>query len=215
MFPKLGAKQAQCPHAARALSEVTSQLRAVMVCALQRNSSCRTLIFVMWTMSGYVAGGTEMSSADFLYLQIFSLLFLEKGSPHWGRIHRFFCKWVLFSNSTGNWFLLVERQYGWTSQPEKGDYQWGPRDSCLGEKIFLSDGYLDAHRRLKGPSEHRRNGENASGFEGVLPAAEIWSGSYWNLWSTLLQITGLSSSVCYYFNLLFYFLWLFFYLLLF
>lgn len=45
-------------------------------------------------MSGCVAGGTEMSSADFLYFQIFSSLILEKGSPHWGQIYRFFCKWV-------------------------------------------------------------------------------------------------------------------------
>lgn len=60
-------------------------------------------------MSGYVVGGTEMSSADFLYLQIFSLLFLEKGSPDWGRIHRFFCKWVLFSSQTP----LVTDFYWW------------------------------------------------------------------------------------------------------
>lgn len=92
MFPKLGAKQAQDPHAARVLSQVTLGLDSVMVCAFQWNSSCRTLIFVMWSMSGYVAGGTEIASADFLYLQIFSLLILEKGSPQWGQIHRFFCK---------------------------------------------------------------------------------------------------------------------------
>lgn len=92
MFPKLGAKQAQGPHAARVLSQVTLGLDSVMVCAFQWNSSCRTLIFVMWSMSGCVAGGTEIASADFLYLQIFSLLILEKGSPQWGQIHRFFCK---------------------------------------------------------------------------------------------------------------------------
>lgn len=51
-------------------------------------------------MSGCVAGGTEIASADFLYLQIFSLLILEKGSPQWGQIHRFFCKWVLFFSQT-------------------------------------------------------------------------------------------------------------------
>lgn len=58
-------------------------------------------------MSGCVAGGTEMSSADFLYFQIFSSLILEKGSPHWGQIYRFFCKWACFlffsPNSTGDW----------------------------------------------------------------------------------------------------------------
>lgn len=85
---------------------------------------------------------------------------------------------IFFPNSTGDWFPLVERQNGWTSQTEKGDYQWGTRDSCLGEKIFLSGGYLDARRRLTGPSEHKKNGENATGFEGVLPAAEICSGGY-------------------------------------
>lgn len=48
----LGAKQAQGPHAARVLSQVTLGLDSVMVCAFQWNSSCRTLIFVMGACPG-------------------------------------------------------------------------------------------------------------------------------------------------------------------
>ena len=44
---------------------------------------------------------------------------------------------------------------------------------CLGEKFFLSDGYLDAHRRLTEPSDHRINGEKASGFEGGYPELQF------------------------------------------
>lgn len=69
-------------------------------------------------------------------------------------------------NSTGDWFPVVERQYGRSSPPEKWDSQWGPRGLCLSEKFFLSDGCLDAHRRLTEPSEHKTNGEKASGLEG-------------------------------------------------
>lgn len=66
------------------LSEVTILLKAVVLCALQWNSSCGTLIFMMWSMSGYVAGGTEMSFADFLYLQIFFVALFGKGKPSLG-----------------------------------------------------------------------------------------------------------------------------------
>lgn len=106
----------------------------------------------------------------------FWLLSLEKGSPHWGQIHRFCCKWVLvfFPNSTGNWLQVVEKQHDWTYQPEKGDSQGRPRGLCLGGKIFLSDGHLDAHRRLKRPSEHRINREKASGCQGMLLGVALW-----------------------------------------
>lgn len=60
----------------------------------------------------------------------------------------------------------------------KRRFQRRPRGWCLGRKIFLSDGHLDAHRRRKGPSDHRINGEKSSGFEGMLPGAAIWSRGY-------------------------------------
>lgn len=139
MFPKLGAKQAQRLHAARGLSEGTVGLKCHGRCA-RRNSSCATLIFVMWSMSGCVAGGTEMSSADFLYLHIFLLLFLEKGSPYWSRIHRFFCKWVLFCFSPQT-PLVTDFQWWKGSVAEllslNKESRWGPT-GCVSVKRFFS-----------------------------------------------------------------------------
>lgn len=111
MFPKPGAKQAQRTSTCSpsSLSEVTIQLKAVMLCALQRNSSCGTLIFVMWSMSGYVAGGTEMSFADFLYLQIFFVALFGKGKPSLG---------------LNSWFSVNEFFFFPPQTPLVTDFQW-------------------------------------------------------------------------------------------
>lgn len=107
MSPTPAAEQAQCLHAARAQPEETRRLEVVMVPAPQRNSSCTTLIFVMWGMSGCVAGGTEMSLLTFYTFRFFSLLFLEKGSPYWGKFIGFsvneFCVCVCFFTPTFHW----------------------------------------------------------------------------------------------------------------
>lgn len=92
MSPAPGAEQAQCLHAARVQSEETRPLEVVMVPAPQRNSSCTTFIFVMWGMSGCVAGGTEMSLLTFYTFRFFLIALFGKGKPLLGQIHRFFCK---------------------------------------------------------------------------------------------------------------------------
>lgn len=95
MSPMPGAEQAQCLHVARAPSEETRRPEVVMVSAPQRNSSCTILIFVTRGMSGWVAGGTEMSLLTFYTFRFFFIALFGKGKPLLGRIHRFFCKWVL------------------------------------------------------------------------------------------------------------------------
>lgn len=73
----------------------------------------------------------------------------------------------------------MERQYD-----EKGNSQRGLRGLYLGRNIFLSDRLLDAHRRLKGPSDCRINGEKASGFKDMLPGA---AGLDWELLISLVN----------------------------
>lgn len=95
--------------------------------------------------------------------------------------------WSISRGGKAMWLNFSARKRRFLMRAKRLVFRW--KDFSLG------DGNLDAQRRPKGPSEHRINGEKASGFEGVLPGAAIWSEGYENLWPTLLWGTGFSSSV--------------------